>query len=527
MTTRPKNIIFVMADQMAACHVNCYGSGVPSTPALDALAARGMRFDRCYSTSPVCTPNRATLLTGRSPAVHGMVSNNYTLPADTATYAQVLGHHGYHVGGFGKFHHSPMPLPHPPDFAYLGFDETVITEDPKWEAYIDWIRTEHPEHLEEALAVAWGNPRTWEGVPAPYNTPEALRELRQHILKPLCEGNKWDNIYTSPLPAELHQTTWITDLALDYMKRRSSEAQPFFCFVSYVDPRDPYDPPEPYDRLFDPAAMPDPIPAAWQEEGSAILEKAQVWGGFEAVADDLDEIRRFRAHYHGSIKLVDDQIARLIEYVDAQGLWEDTIIVFTTDHGEMCGDHGLTTKGFKPYDAGIRCPLIVAGGDVRPGVSDRLVCGLDFFPSFCDWAAVDESVRPPLEGKSFTQICRGGDQDEPWESVSVAFGPMETVINADGWRLTLFDDPHSPNQLINLRQDPTEQHNRYADPACERVRTHLLEQMAAHNIRIRRTPQYRNLPVVDGLKVTPCGQGNGQLGNPIPVYCDPGQTPSW
>ncbi len=523
----PKNIIFIMADQMAACHVNCYGSGVDSTPTLDALTERGMRFDRCYSSSPVCTPNRGVLTTGRSPAVNGMISNNFTQPSDTPTYAHVLAYHGYHVGGFGKFHHCPMPLKHPEDYSYLGFDETVITEDPKWGAYIKWIRDEHPDHLEEALAVAWGHPRNWEEIPEPYNTPQALGELRQRILGPLKAGREWQQVYPSPLPAELHQTTYITNVALDYLARRKDEEQPFCCFVSYVDPHAPYDPPQPYDTMFDPADMPDPIPAAWEEEGNAILEKTQDWCGFKAAAHNADEIKRFRAHYHGSIKFIDDQIARIVAFLDQEDLWDDTVLVFTTDHGDVCGDHALHAKGVRPYDAGIRCPLIVAGGDVQQGVSGDLVCALDFFPSFCDWAGIDATQLPPLEGRSFAPICAGSEQEEPWESVSVAFGPVESVISGDGWRLTVFDDPDSPNQLINLVDDPTEQVNRYTDPDCVAIRTRLLEEMVAHNIRIRTLPQYRNLPVVDGRKVTPGGAGNGQIVNPIPIYCDVTRTPTW
>ena len=123
--------------------------------------------------------------------------------------------------------------------------------------------------------------------------------------------------------------------------------------------------------------------------------------------------------YHGSLRYMDDQIARLVAFVQERGLWENTILVFTTDHGEMLGDHGLFTKGVKHYDMGIRCPLIVAGGPVtqpvqagqrsRP-VHDRLTCTLDFYPTFCDWAGVHEEARPPLEGKSFAGLLRGSKE---------------------------------------------------------------------------------------------------------------------
>lgn len=323
-------------------------------------------------------------------------------------------------------------------------------------------------------------------------------------------------------------TSWLTDLALDYMGHRlaASPEQPFLCFVSYVDPHDPCDPPEPYDRLFDAADMPEPIPAAWRAEGNSVLERGRTWLGFNEVAENKDIVRQLRAHYHGSVRLIDDQIGRLVQFLEDRGLWDNTVILFTTDHGEMLGAHELLTKGVKPYDAGVRCPLIVAGGGVERQVSDRLTCSLDFFPTLCDWAGVPGEARPPLEGKSFAHACADA-AGAAWESVQVAFGPTDTVFSADGWRLTVFAEPHAPNQLINLREDPTEQHNRYDDPACAEIRTRLFEQLVEHHVRVRTMPQYRNLPVVDGGKRTPGGQGNGQLVDPIPIYCDPRRTPSW
>jgi arylsulfatase len=478
-----------MADQMGARHVGCYGSGVPSTPTLDRLAARGVRFDRCYANSPVCCPSRATLLTGRSPVVHGMIANNYTLPPDTPTYAHLLSSCGYHIGGFGKFHHCPMPLDHPADYSYLGFHESLITEDPKWGPYIEWIRTDHPEWFETALAVAWGVPRSRPPYPNARYAPDSVRAVRERILGPLMKSTKWPQVYESPLPAELHQTTWITDLALDYLERRvdDPDGSPFFCFVSYVDPHDPYDPPEPYSRMFHSDDMPDPLPAAWREKGNAVLEEGRAWNRFDSIASDNTAVRQWRAHYHGSIKFIDDQIARIAAFVEQRGLLDDTIIVFTTDHGDMLGDHELTTKGERPYDAGIRCPLIVTGGGVHPHETDRLTCTLDFMPTFCDWAGVPEDLRPGLEGRSFAPLCASGEENGH-DSVQVSFGRMETIVSDDGWRLTVYDDDHAPGEMVNLREDPDEQHNRYDDPTCAERRSWLFEAMIRRSIGVRMLP---------------------------------------
>ncbi len=527
MEQKKPNIIFITADQLGAKHLNCYGSGVPSTPALDAIAARGTRFDRYYASSPVCTPNRAIMLTGRSAVVNGMISNNFTLNSDTPTYAQVLKYHGYHTAGFGKFHQCPMPLPHPPNYSHLGFDETVITEDPKWGAYTEWIRTNHPEYFDAALAVAWHEPKMHKPLPDKRYQNNYVQDIRQKILDPIRSAPPWDQVYTSPLPAECHQTTWITDLALDYMERRRDDhpEQPFMCTISYVDPHDPYDPPKLYDTMFDPDDMPDPVEAAWKEEGNALFDEAQSWLGFKPHANDIDTIKKLRANYHGSIKFIDDQIARIDAYLEKNELWDNTIVIFSTDHGDALGDHQLICKGLIPYDAGIRCPLIVTGAGVSAQVSDQLSCTLDFFPTFCDWASIPTENRPPLEGRSFAEICETGQSSKGWGSVQVALGPVESIISADGWRMTIFDNSRAQNQLIHLREDPDEQLNLYNDPAYADVRLHMFEQLAHHNMQVRSMDQYRNLPVVDGKKRSPGGLGNGDLVSPLPLYCDPADTP--
>ena len=494
---RPPNILFIMADQLAACRLGCYGSGVPSTPVLDELARSGVRFDRCYATHPVCAPSRASFLTGRSACVHGIIANNFALAGDLPTYAQVLRDHGYRTAGFGKFHQTPMHRPAPRDARFLGFDEAVVTQDPKWGPWLEWIAHVHPEHLETALAMCW--PR-WPCLPYPPQR-EAAAAARRRIIDPLKQASAWPFMYPSPLPAELHDTVFITDQAEAFIRRVAARAnQPFLCHVSYVDPHDPYDPPQPYAAQFSPADMAPTLPAEWRGQGYRLLEEAQRIGDFHRVCDRPPVLRELHALYHGSLRLIDDQVARLVACLQENDLWDDTLVVFTTDHGEMLGDHGLVTKGVMHYDAGIRCPLIVAGGGVTAGATERLTGTLDFFPTFCDWAGVPAGNRPPLEGRSFAPVCAGAGERDPWPELAVSFRSVETVVTADGWRLTRYAE-EGLGQLFDLAADPQEQHNRYADGALQAKRAELLERLAAAVTRPHRTPHYRNLPLIDGRKV--------------------------
>ncbi len=513
MTHSQPNIVFIMADQLAAGMLNCYGGGVDSTPTLDRLAAEGSRFDRCYATHPICAPNRATILTGRSACVHGIVTNNYTLSADNTTYAQVLQAHGYRTGGFGKFHQTPMHTPVPVSLSYLGFDESTVTEDPKW-PWLDWVAREHPEHYEAALSMCWD----WPTHPSDPRKEDRAEARRKH-LQPLADAEAWPLMHPSPLPPEVHDTTYITELGLDFMQRhlQSHPEEPFFCHISYVDPHDPYDPPEPYASMFSPDDMPDPLPAEWLEGDYPTLEQAhQEFPGFHEVYDRPEVMRRLRALYHGSLRFIDDQIARVVTFLRDTGLWENTILVFTTDHGDMLGDHALITKGVKPYDTGIRVPLIVAGAGIANVNTDRLTCTLDFYPSFCDWAGVPDEARPPLEGRSFVATSAGEHDPAPWHEILVSYGGVQTVVSSDGWRLTRFADDER-GQLFHLIDDPAEQLNLYDDPAYLVVRQRLLEQLVRALGRAGNVPHYRNMPVVDGAKRIPVGP---RFEGAVPLYGD-------
>ena len=516
MEQKKPNIIFIMADQLAAGAIGCYGSGVDSTPCLDRLATGGVRFDRLYAHVPVCAPNRATIFTGRSSDAHGIVTNNLVLTTDNPTFGHILQRDGYRVGGFGKFHLTPMQMALPPDFAYLGFDESIPTEDPKLGPWLDWVEREHPEHYETALAVSW--PMQWA---AEYgrekrNLHPAMAAARERILLPLRQASPWQLMYESPLPQELHQTTWITDISLDFMQRHAEQhpERPFLCFTSYVDPHDPYDPPAPYSTMFDPADMPAPRPMTWPKDGCQILERSRDFPGWREVSENVPVIRKLRALYHGSVRFIDDQIARMESFLQERGLWDNTILVFTTDHGDMIGDHGLITKGVKPYDMGIRCPLIVAGGGVQPGVSNRLTSSLDFLPTLCDWAGVE--VRPPLEGRSFAGTCSGDALgDDGWREVTVQAPPsrhegtVRSIVTDDGWRFSIFDED-GQGQMLNLNEDPDEQRNLYDDPAWTNKRLELHERLTRAYMQPAVEHQYRNLPQRDGQRLL-LGQGFGPL----------------
>lgn len=496
MPSQP-NIVFIMADQLAAAFVGCYGSGVDSTPTLDRLASEGVRFTRAYAHSPICAPNRATIMTGRSNEIHGIVVNNLQLGTENPTYPMVLQRRGYRTGGFGKFHLTSMQLPLPNDFSYLGYDESIPTEDPRLGPWLDWIAREHPGYYGPALATCWAMPYLDRYGPDKRDLRPEWEAARAEFLQPRVAASGWNLMYTHPLPAELNQTTYITNCGIDFMERHLAEHpdQPFMCHMSYVNPHDPYDPPEPYDTMFAPEEMSDPLPMAW--EGIGVYEKhRRSFHRFGEYAADVQNVRRMRAMYHGSIRLIDDQIGRVVRFLEERGLADNTIICFTTDHGDMMGDHGLITKGVMHYDKSVRVPLIVWGGDTARGVvSDRLTPSLDLFPTLCQWGGAH--LLPPHEGRSLLPILQGEPDPAPWEEITIQVQTTRSIITAEGWRLSLLK-PDRRGQMFDLVHDPDEQRDLYGQADAWQTQAELMARHVYAYMRAMETWRYERLPIDEG-----------------------------
>lgn len=450
------NILFVMADQWAAKSLGCYGASLPVSPTLDALAARGTRFARHYANVPVCGPSRACIFTGRSPAAHGVWHNNIEISPDTPLFTTALQNAGYDTWGVGKFHFSPMQEPPPRSFSQLGFSRVEITEDPKHGPYLEWIRREHPAFYETALAMSW---------PMPYIENRAeWQRVYDRFLHPQKAGFG-QIFYPSPLPEELHQTTWITDRAMAQIEAAPRDA-PFFGYVSFVDPHDPFDPPAPYATMFDPDDIEVPTPPSWTREGGARL--------YAEFAEKMFGIRDFsardwaklRALFFGSCRFVDDQIARLLAALEARGLHENTVVIFTTDHGEMAGDQGLLMKGPWHFDACVRCPLIVAGRGIEPNaVRNDLSCTYDFAPTILGLCGVEHEFSTPtnrdLLAKNANLAPRNLVLQSKASYVSQNSGAI-SLVSEENWRLTLFPEENY-GELFDLSADPDEQNNLFFD----------------------------------------------------------------
>lgn len=486
MTQQP-DILLILADQWGAASVGAYGCDVDGvTPHLDALAARGVRYDRHYTPTPICGPSRNAMLTGRSPSVTGVVANDIEPRADIPFFTQELREAGYGTAGVGKFHFTPHTNYPPSDLDHLGFDDVQVTEDTRHGPWLDWVAAEHPQHYEAAFATAWPTPYLASLPPDGRDARPEWAAARARHVEPLTRPPYRRIAHPSPLPEEVHQSTWIADRAIaDIRACEAAPTTPAFHYVSFVDPHDPYDPPQSWAERFDWRAMPAPVPQEWARAGAAWEYGAFQDSKFELDTFDEETWARLRAAFYASAAFVDDQIGRILQAVEESG--RETLVLFTTDHGDLIGDHGLLMKGPWHYDKAIRCPMVVAGAGTAEGAAvGTLTSHLDLRPTILDAAGVDAGMG---EGRALPRRPDELLEPAPRERLLVETNTsyvapqrdqVRTLITADGWRLTIFCD-QAYGELFDLLNDPQEQHNVFDDPGHLGRRLAMTEALVAES----------------------------------------------
>ncbi len=500
-TPRPNILCFVM-DQLRWDHLGCYGNPRIKTPNLDRLAARGVTFDRAYVANPLCMPARATLFTGLTPRAHGVRTNGIPLDPSVPTMTEALRRSGYRTHSVGKIHLAPFGLPpslrqdparnaecyagwdgreHRLPSPYYGLESAVFVGGHGtgvFGEYIDWLRKHRPDQLDAA----------------------AGREVVEDLTLS-CGG---EHALRSALPAELHYNHFIADKTIEFLDGRQKEKRPFFCWCSFPDPHHPYVAPQPYCDMYDPRDVPlpdrregelDDLPPFYRiahEEGPD-----ERWGGFsgrrKATAQiDDDAWRRIVAMTWGMVSHVDKQIGRVMEALEANGLAENTIVVFLADHGDMMGDHWMANKGPFHFEGLLRMPLIWScpgrfPESVRtPGLASQL----DFAPTILDLcgAAMPEGETPEepvakcqlpaLPGRSLAPVLFGQEKKvRDWvivENDEDYLGTRVRTFLTNRYKLTLYSGHEDWGEIFDLQEDPRELHNLWRRPEAKGLKQALI-----------------------------------------------------
>ena len=326
---RRPNVVLLMADQLRADALGCAGHPLLRTPSLDRLAAGGTRFANAFTVAPLCMPARASLLSGRYPHNHGMWSNRATpsneLPPGDETLFGRLRRAGYGTAHIGKGHYYSWPLvrhlEEREDYVRaLGFDHVHETTGPHFARTIGSRLTDH-----------WEAAGLYEAFRAGYARAGAGRR-------------PWD-VVRHPLPVEEHLDSYIGRVATEFITGYSGR-EPLALFVGFGGPHDPWDAPGEYATMYEPDAVPPPIPLAepgpWVPPAAAARMRAGRLDGPQGMG--AADCRRLRANYFGKVTLIDRWIGTILDAVEHRGWRDDTLVVFLSDHGEMAGDHGRLHK---------------------------------------------------------------------------------------------------------------------------------------------------------------------------------------
>lgn len=422
------NILLVTTDQQRHDTVGPAAPDFLRTPHLDHLSREGVRFESAYADCPVCVPSRVALMTGKTVETHGMTGNGDTseVMGREGTLPSRLRALGYQTAAIGKMHFSPQRARH-------GFDEMLLPAD----YYQEMSRQGH--------------------------APQPMRHgLGQNELYPGM----------ATVPEALTLTSWIAERCVDYIRERRDPTAPFFLWCSFSKPHPPLDPPEPYFSMYADSPIPEPVYGDWCEGDrcpEAFARFRERWS-LDLVPPEV--IRAARAAYYGLITQVDYNLGRVFAALQDVGLFDDTLIVFTSDHGEYLGDHRTGAKTFF-HEPSAHVPFILRmpknWDDRRHGTTvDSVVCHADVLPTLV--AAAGGEPPPDVDGQDLIALARGqleaprrylvgmAGTPRPPEYLAITDGRWKYIWYPEGGTEQLFDLGSDPRELTDLATDPAYEH---------------------------------------------------------------------
>ena len=467
MDSRP-NILWYCTDQQRFDTIGALGNPHVRTPTLDRLVEEGVAFTHAYCQSPICTPSRSSFLTGMYPSrLHNTRNGNDSFPDFPPIITKLIADSGYECGMIGKFHLQSSGQRTEPriddGYTYWRFSHAPRDDWPEGHDYAEWVRSKGGDL-------------------------DALRLSDDRV------------------PPEMHQTTWASERAIDFIGRERS--CPWLLSVNIYDPHPPFIPPKVYEDRFDPREMPGPHFRESDLRQQARLEGIDFQGG--AIRPQERDAKAIQAKYYAMISLIDDQLARILDFLEETGQRENTVIILTTDHGEALGDHGLLQKGCRFYEGLVRVPLIFSWpGQFESNLrSDALVELLDMTPTILELTGLE--VPGYVQGKSLLPILRGdappghhrdfvrceyfdaldsshtagesgplgtvyaaGREKTDPEAYAEATGTFATMYRDRRYKLIVYHG-HNLGELYDLQEDPWEFDNLWDDPGSQQLKSELV-----------------------------------------------------
>lgn len=452
--TKLPHLIFIVTDQQRADTVAAWGNPHMRTPHLDRLVADGVSFNQCHCPGATCAPSRAAMFTGLY--AHNTGCYSFNSWAHHRTWVQDLADSGYYCANIGKVHLMPRDEPG-------GFHERVVVENPT-------STNRDGGHGDDA----WGRHLAMHGHARPNH-----RHRTDPDWKSKYQGVPWH------LDEHLHSDIFTADSALAWIEREGDPARPTFLQIGFPGPHEPWDPLPRHLALYAGREAEFPLPVDFDHDFASVPPQHTAVRAFHATHDHesriamptatLADVRRMQTHYYAKVSLVDEQIGRILAALEKRGMLENSIVVVTSDHGEMLGDHGMAYKWLM-YDCVTRVPLIVRDFRAAPAprqVND-LVSLIDLGSTFCELAGIPVPSR--LEGQSLVPYLEG-NSPVPRRHVYCEDNYLLMIRSATAKLIYYHGQPEG--ELYDLVADPNETKNLWLSPAHASLKQELLNELLA------------------------------------------------
>ncbi len=462
------NVLFIITDQHRADHVGFMGNDIVRTPNLDSLASRGTVFENAWVANPVCMPNRSSIMTSRMPSVHGVIFNDRSLELGAATHVRQFRDAGWRTALFGKSHlqhgmsrnsvhelKATAAIDHGYPEGWDTFEDAELHEAGGLEMPDDFYGFEHVELAIDHGAKVSGHHLQWaldrggryEDLAVPYGTDAPA----------LQRSDRWWQIYQPPYAEELHSTNFVTDRTISFINDAAEADEPWLAWASFPDPHHPMTPPGQWYDRHNPADM--PVPGTLDDplgHAPAYLRHMQSiepsdMRGWVAPCGTRDPalVQEALAATYGMIEFVDDGVGRILAAIEAKGQLDNTIVVFTADHGDMMGEHGLMLKGFMPFRGTLQVPMVIVDPTREANRTSSLSSSIDLGPTLMDLCEVP--THDGLQGRSLTPLLDDG-------TASV----RDHVLIEDDIRKTTAARAGIPSRIRTLITDAGEKYTRYS-----------------------------------------------------------------
>lgn len=498
MAKQPNFLIFI-TDQHRADWLGCYGHPVIKTPNIDNIASAGTLFKNFHVASPVCMPNRASLLTGRHPTQHGLRYNGCTLPLRANTFVDVLASAGYRTASIGKSHIQPMTDEEPyfknPNKAgpieeawksetgnYSHEEPGRYLKDGRYEFPVPYYGYQHVDMVTSHGDQCGGHYRQWfrENVPNWKELQNRDNELPHNYSCPQA--------YRTPIPAEYYPTSYIKNQTINYLKDNLTNEKPFYLFVSFPDPHHPFNPPGKYWDMYSPEEFEVNLPYSKHKNPTPPMQwMHQNWKGNAgqfspqtAMMLDDEKIKQAMALTGGMISMVDDAIGEIMNVLSGSTQADNTIVCFNSDHGDYLGDFNMLLKGALPFNAVTNVPFIWADPQCENvQISNDLASTIDVSATILDRAGISpyngmsgESLLPSLVGEKLLRDRVLIEYNDGGARLGFKTPARVRSIVTKSYKYNVFLN-EDWGELYDLTIDPSETNNLWDNPKYSTIKAEL------------------------------------------------------